>query len=163
MTANIWTNPQGQTRLLLPVDGSEPSLRAVDHAIGLAQTLSAPASIVLLNVQSRFSGDVQLFIGGDELHRYHEDEGRKQRALAQILREFVGELWSAGEFEKLMVLESLFVLGRRNKDVAVRFGIADEKLVAGIKFRAIDKLRGLARKADPNHTLFRGLWSPGAR
>jgi RNA polymerase sigma-70 factor (ECF subfamily) len=92
-----------------------------------------------------------------------EDEGRKQRALAQILREFVGELWSAGEFDKLMVLESLFVLGRRNKDVAVRFGIADEKLVAGIKFRAIDKLRGLARKADPNHTLFRGLWSPGAR
>jgi nucleotide-binding universal stress UspA family protein len=83
MTANIWTNPQGQTRLLLPVDGSEPSLRAVDHAMALAQTLSAPASIVLLNVQSRFSGDVQLFIGGDELHRYHEDEGRKQLAAAE--------------------------------------------------------------------------------
>lgn len=92
-----------------------------------------------------------------------EDEGRQQRALAQILKEFVGELWSAGEFEKLMVLESLFVLGKRNKDVAIRFGIADEKNVAGIKFRAIEKLRGLARRADPNHTLFRGLWAPGSR
>ena len=92
-----------------------------------------------------------------------EDEGRQQRALAQILKEFVGELWPAGEFEKLMVLESLFVLGKRNKDVAIRFGIADEKNVAGIKFRAIEKLRGLARRADPNHTLFRGLWAPGSR
>jgi len=92
-----------------------------------------------------------------------EDEGRQQRALAQILKEFVGELWAAGEFDKLMVLESLFVLGKRNKDVAIRFGIADEKNVAGIKFRAIEKLRGLARRTDPNHTLFRGLWAPGSR
>lgn len=92
-----------------------------------------------------------------------EDLGRQRQVLAGILREFVGELWSAGEFQKLMVLESLFVLGTRNKDAAVRFGIADEKAVAGIKFRAIDKLRGLARRSDPNHSLFKGLWSPGAR
>lgn len=92
-----------------------------------------------------------------------EDEARRQRALAQILKEFVGELWQNGEFDKLMVLEYLFVLGGRNKDAAERFGIADEKSVAGIKFRAIDKLRGLARRMDPNHTLFRGLWAPGAR
>ena len=92
-----------------------------------------------------------------------EDEARRQRALAQILKEFVGELWQAGEFDKLMVLEYLFVLGGRNKDAAERFGIADEKSVAGIKFRAIEKLRGLARRRDPNHTLFHGLWAPGAR
>jgi RNA polymerase sigma-70 factor, ECF subfamily len=92
-----------------------------------------------------------------------EDEARRQRALAQILKEFVGELWQAGDFDKLMVLEYLFVLGGRNKDAADRFGIADEKSVAGIKFRAIEKLRGLARSKDPNHTLFRGLWAPGAR
>lgn len=92
-----------------------------------------------------------------------EELGRQRQVLAGILREFVGELWSAGEFHKLMVLESLFVLGTRNKDAAVRFGIADEKAVAGIKFRAIDKLRGLARRSDPNHSLFKGLWSPGSR
>ena len=92
-----------------------------------------------------------------------EDVSRQRRVLAQILREFVGELWQQGEFQKLMVLEYLFVLGGRNKDAAARFGIADEKAVAGIKFRAIEKLRGLARQNDPNHSLFFGLWQPGAR
>jgi RNA polymerase sigma-70 factor (ECF subfamily) len=92
-----------------------------------------------------------------------EDTGRQRQVLARILREFVGELWSAGEFQRLMVLEYLFVVGGRNKDAAKRFGIADEKSVAGIKFRAIEKLRGLARQNDPNHSLFLGLWQPGAR
>ena len=92
-----------------------------------------------------------------------EDLARQRRVLGQILRDFVGELWGQGEFQKLMVLEYLFVLGGRNKDAAARFGIADEKAVAGIKFRAIEKLRGLARQSDPNHSLFRGLWQPGAR
>lgn len=92
-----------------------------------------------------------------------EDEARQRRVLAQILRDLVGELWQAGEFQKLMVLEYLFVLGGRNKDAAARFGIADEKAIAGIKFRAIERLRGLARQRDPNHSLFLGLWQPGAR
>lgn len=92
-----------------------------------------------------------------------EDAGRQRKVLAQILKQFVAELWSQGEFQKLMVLEYLFVLGGRNKDAAVRFGIADEKAVAGIKFRAIEKLRGLARQSDPNHSLFLGLWQPGSR
>lgn len=93
----------------------------------------------------------------------HEDASRQQRVLGGILKDFVGELWDAGEFRKLMVLEYLFVLGGRNKDCAKRFGIDDEKSVAGIKFRAIEKLRGLARQRDPNHSLFVGLWKPGAR
>lgn len=92
------------------------------------------------------------------------ETGRRQRqVLAQILKEFVADLWDKGEFQKLQVLEYLFVLQGRNKDAAARFGIPDEKHVAGIKFRAIDKLRGLARQNDPNHSLFGGLWEPGAR
>ncbi|MFK7742875.1 MAG: RNA polymerase sigma factor [Planctomycetota bacterium] len=92
-----------------------------------------------------------------------EDGGRQQKILAQILKEHVGDLWQSGEFQKLMVLEYLFVLGGRNKDAAERFGIKDEKSVAGIKFRAVEKLRGMARQHDPNHSLFLGLWEPGAR
>lgn len=92
-----------------------------------------------------------------------EDEGRQREVLAQILREHVAELWTAGEFQKLMVLEYLFVLGGRNKDAAERFGIVDEKAVAGIKFRAVERLRGMARQHDPNHSLFLGLWRPGVR
>jgi RNA polymerase sigma-70 factor (ECF subfamily) len=92
-----------------------------------------------------------------------EVAGRQRAVLARILKDFVGQLWDAGEFQKLMILEYLFVLGGRNKDAAARFGVEDEKAIAGIKFRAIDKLRGLARQSDPNHSLFRGLWEPGAR
>ena len=92
-----------------------------------------------------------------------ENAGRRRAALGRILKEYVGELWESGEFSKLQVLEYLFVHSGRNKDAAKRFGIADEKAVAGIKFRAIEKLRGLARRSDPNHSLFLGLWRPGAR
>jgi RNA polymerase sigma-70 factor (ECF subfamily) len=92
-----------------------------------------------------------------------EDAGRRREVLARILRELVAELWAAGEFKKLQVLEFLFLHGGRNKDAARRFGIADEKAVAGIKFRAVERLRGLARQNDPNHTLFKALWEPGAR
>ncbi|MCB9877091.1 MAG: sigma-70 family RNA polymerase sigma factor [Planctomycetes bacterium] len=92
-----------------------------------------------------------------------ENEARQRQVLATILREHVGELWSEGEFQKLMILEYLFVLGGRNKDAAARFGVADEKAIAGIKFRAIERLRGMARQHDPNHSLFLGLWRPGSR
>jgi RNA polymerase sigma-70 factor (ECF subfamily) len=92
-----------------------------------------------------------------------ENVRRRRRVLGQILRSLVEELWQAGEFKKLQVLEYIFVLGGRNKDAAKLFGIADEKAVAGIKFRAIEKLRALARQSDPNHSLFRGLWTPGSR
>ena len=92
-----------------------------------------------------------------------EDGARQRQVLAQILRDLVAELWTQGEFQKLMVLEYLFVLGGRNKDAATRFQIADEKAVAGIKFRAVERLRGMARQRDPNHSLFLGLWQPGAR
>jgi len=92
-----------------------------------------------------------------------ENAERRQAVLGNILKEFVGQLWEAKEFQKLQVLEYLFVLGRRNKEAAERFSIDDEKAVAGIKFRAIEKLRGLARQSDPNHSLFGGLWGPGTR
>jgi RNA polymerase sigma-70 factor (ECF subfamily) len=92
-----------------------------------------------------------------------ENTERRREVLVRILREFVAELWQQGEYQTLQILEYLFVLGGRNKNAAARFGIADEKLIAGIKFRAIDRLRGLARQNDPNHSLFGGLWRPGAR
>jgi RNA polymerase sigma-70 factor (ECF subfamily) len=92
-----------------------------------------------------------------------ENADRRRTVLGNILKEFVGELWRDGEFVKLQVLEYLFVLGGRNKDAAQRFGFEDEKAIAGIKFRAVEKLRGKARQNDPNHSLFGGLWEPGAR
>lgn len=98
-----------------------------------------------------------------QLTQQGEELARQRRVLADILRELVAGLWQAGEFRKLQVLEYLFVLGGRNRDAAQRFGYADESAVAGVKFRALEQLRGLARQRDPNHSLFLGLWKPGAR
>ena len=92
-----------------------------------------------------------------------EELSRQRRVLEEILRELVAGLWQSGEFRRLQVLEYLFVLGGRNRDAARRFGYADESAVAGVKFRALEQLRGLARQRDPNHSLFLGLWKPGAR
>lgn len=87
-----------------------------------------------------------------------ETASRQREAMIGVLKELVGEFWQAGEFRKLMVLESIFVLGRRNKDLWERFGLQDEKAVAGVKFRAIQRLKDLARQRDPDRTLFPGLW-----
>lgn len=99
----------------------------------------------------------------DESAVAFEHVQKKRDALADILKAYVAELWDAGDFEKLKILEYLFALGGRNKEAAERFAVRDEKAIAGIKFRAIERLRALARQRDPKHDLFEGLWAPGAR
>ena len=127
---------------LLPAKGSGDSERSTLWIESLAEEKAeAPSTVV---------------VGG-------EDARRRRQVLGKILKDFVAELWEAGEFKKLMVLEYLFVLGGRNKDAAERFRFEDEKAIAGIKFRALEKLRGRARQSDPNHSLFLGLWRPGAQ
>ncbi len=64
--------------------------------------------------------------------------------LLEILRDWVQETWMADEFLRLMVIEALFSGGWRNRDTWERFGLRDETAVAGIKFRALKRLRELA-------------------
>lgn len=80
MTQPRWRSEDGSTRLLVPVDGSEGSLRAVAQAIALAKALAQPARIVLLNVQVPLSGDIGLFIPAADLRRFHAEQGEKQLA-----------------------------------------------------------------------------------
>ncbi len=94
---------------------------------------------------------------------HFEQVQARREALAEILKALVAELWEEGEFEKLKILEFLIALGGRNKEAAEKFDVKDEKAVAGIKFRAIEKMRAMARRMDPKHDLFEGLWLPGAR
>jgi len=60
--------------------------------------------------------------------------------LARILRRLFEELRDRGRLEDLQVIELLFYVGLRNKDAADRLG-RDEKAVAGVKFRALGRLR----------------------
>ncbi len=69
------------------------------------------------------------------------DRGRD--LLAAALQEWVELTWSAGEMNRLMVVEGLLRGGMRNRDLWEPLGLRDEVSVAGIKFRALKKIREL--------------------
>lgn len=69
-----------------------------------------------------------------------EAEARLADALADALRAYIHELRDRDKFEDLQVIELVFFVGRRNKDVGELLEV-DEKHVAGVKFRAIKKVQ----------------------
>ena len=73
----------------------------------------------------------------------------RARALFLLLaREWVREMRAQGGWRRLMVIEALVGAGWRNKDAWRRFGLSDEKAVAGIKFRVLRRLREMVAE-DP--------------
>jgi len=77
--------------------------------------------------------------------------------LLGVLKSWVQETWGEGEFKRLMVVEALFAGGWRNRDTWKRFDLRDETSVAGIKFRALKRIRDLARERDPDGVLLHEL------
>lgn len=81
-------------KLLVPVDGSEPAQRAVEHAIGFAANSRQAVELHLLNVQPPIvSGRAQAVVGRDAVEAYYRDEGEKALAAA---RARVGQAGLAG-------------------------------------------------------------------
>lgn len=105
-----------------PADSSE-SLPGMEH---LAREEATPSGIVHVH---------------DLAHQGH-------KLLINVLRDWVQETWQQGEFVRLMVIEALFLSGWRNRDTWARFELRDETAVAGIKFRALKRLRELAQRRD---------------
>lgn len=68
-------------RILVPVDGSENSDRAVAYAVRLAQAMHA-TEIHLLSVQPPVTGVAGALVGRASLQSYHRDEGMKALASA---------------------------------------------------------------------------------
>ena len=101
--------------------------------------------------------DLDAFIHDDEtpsaIVRGVELSERAQGLLGVILKDWVRETWSSGDFQRLTVLEALFAAGWRNRDVWREFGLRDETAVAGIKFRAIKRLQQLAAHREPDGDL----------
>ena len=78
-------------KLLVPVDGSEPSNRAVDYLVKKVLNLyKERPEVHLLNVQHSLSGDVTMFIDREELHKFHHEEGLKALAPARAKLDSVG-------------------------------------------------------------------------
>ncbi len=89
--------------------------------------------------------------------RAHELSERARGLLGEILHDWVEETWQQGEFLRLCVIEALFSGGWRNRDTWKRFQLRDETSVAGIKFRALRRLRQLAAVRESGNDLLRFL------
>ena len=70
-------------RILVPSDGSAPSVRATQHVLGLAAR-GLLVDVHLLNVQPAVRGVAASLVSHSDLECYHRDEGMK--ALAEPLR-----------------------------------------------------------------------------
>lgn len=64
-------------RLLVPVDGSDASQRAIEHLLKKLGWYKEPAEIHVLNVQYPLHGDVSMFVSQDQIRQFHHDEGMK--------------------------------------------------------------------------------------
>ncbi|MCH8966000.1 MAG: sigma-70 family RNA polymerase sigma factor [Planctomycetes bacterium] len=69
-----------------------------------------------------------------------ESAEAQQALLATVLRQLIQDLRDRGAFEDLQIIELLFYACRRNKLVAELLEV-DEKHVAGVKYRAIQKIQ----------------------
>lgn len=67
------------TKILLPVDGSDYGLRAVEQVL---QRGTEGLELHLLSVQLPVDGNVRSFVNADELNSYHREEG--MAALASV-------------------------------------------------------------------------------
>jgi nucleotide-binding universal stress UspA family protein len=75
-------------RVLVPVDGSASSLRAVQFVLKKAPLYREPLALHLLNVQRPFPGTIQGV--RDQAERHHHDEGLKALASARNALETAG-------------------------------------------------------------------------
>lgn len=78
--------------VLVPVDGSETSARAVQHLIQKRARYKEPSEVEihLLNVQPPFPGDVNMFIDHEEIKQYHHDKGLEALKTARELLDKAG-------------------------------------------------------------------------
>lgn len=78
-----------------------------------------------------------------------EARHEQERLLGEMLMRLIHDLRDRDAFGDLQVIELTFFAGRRNLQVAELLGI-DQKAVAGIKFRAIQKLQKYLSQRDPS-------------
>lgn len=94
-------------KLLVPVDGSENSLRLVEYLIKWLGRLAEPVDLHLINVQPGLHGDVGMFLSHEQMRDYHHDEGIKALQAARDRLDAAGVLYtfhiSVGDPAELIV------------------------------------------------------------
>lgn len=77
-------------KILLPVDGSDVSNKAVADFIKLLDWYRETPEIHLLNVQLPLHGDICMFIDKDNIKQYHREEGLKALQASRDLLQLAG-------------------------------------------------------------------------
>jgi len=75
---------------LLPIDGSEPSLHAVEHVVQQAPSHTATPTISLVNVQAALPSDITRFVSKNNVEDYHRETGEAALAEAGARLEAAG-------------------------------------------------------------------------
>ncbi len=78
-----------------------------------------------------------------------EAQQQQEQLLGDLLKQLINELRDRSAFVDLRVIELTFFGGRRNLDIAELLDM-DQKAVAGIKFRAIQKLQKYLKENHPD-------------
>jgi nucleotide-binding universal stress UspA family protein len=82
-------------KVLIPIDGSEASNRAVDHVIACVAWLKEAPQVCLLNVQWKLAfGNVKLFINQDTVNDYYREQGMAALADARARLDKAGLAYS---------------------------------------------------------------------
>ena len=71
------------TSYLIAIDGSDPSLKAVDYVIQETADRGTPAQIYLVNVQPPLPNDVTRFIDNKTVEDFHREAGDTALAAAK--------------------------------------------------------------------------------
>ncbi|MBK7675015.1 MAG: universal stress protein [Candidatus Accumulibacter sp.] len=79
---------------LIPVDGSQASLRAVDHVVQEVLGDTTALEVVLVNVQPPLPSDVTRFVSSAVVHDYHREKGEAALADARAKLEAAGVAYS---------------------------------------------------------------------
>lgn len=89
-------------KLLLAVDGSPVSRRAVQHAVRLARQLASPPELVLFNADAPLLQSVAIKLGAEAVRRYHAENAQaamrdarallKRARLAFVEAQVIGDL-----------------------------------------------------------------------
>lgn len=71
-------------KILIPVDGSDSSVRAVEHVVASRDWLKEAPDVFLLNVQWNIAaGNVKRFINPDTINDYYREQGLAALASAR--------------------------------------------------------------------------------
>lgn len=77
-------------KILLPVDGSDNSDKAVADFISMINWYKEPPEVHLLTVQTPLSGNISSYISATDIKQYHQEEGLKSFENARKLLDQAG-------------------------------------------------------------------------